>query len=286
MSKQPYREPSIHITRTKFREILQDELQPRYRAAEIDILVNEVFKRARIHSLTTRGILATTQKNRKVASKLVQSTLEDARLFSKTLLWVRRQAHHRGVVQIKEDSRDWLLIKQITELALAFTSDFNLSKDEGFKIYIQIALTRLKMFSLQRFPSLHEVICAQYEAKDKITKDPNSKTTQEACSYYTSIILKKTGEAPEYEKMPEKYQYFIDIAQFCKNSGVTLKHYIDAQFDAFNWASAVPELTQMVGDKAQERLAKYMYKNDLKFKFAPKLDLSKILEKNAVRGKQ
>lgn len=283
MLKPIKREPSIHISESRFKIILKASLA-NYKVLGGDYLVEQILLQARKHSLTNRVLLATNQKNRKASTKLVQSTLEDARLFSKTLLQVRRQLHHRGVVQIKEDSKDWLLIKQITELALAFSEAFNLSKEQGFKHYISIALKKLNLFALTRFMSLHEIICKEYEAFEMIQNDPHPNATKEAINYYSSILLKKTGEAPDYYKLPEKHRYFINLVDEASIMNVSIKVYIDAQFHAFNWKQAVPEISQMVGPKAYERVTKYMYEHDIKVgKTVKAIDFSKVLDRHANR---
>ena len=284
MNQQGNREPSIHISQSHFKKILGEELETLgIKVAKLDNLVNAIVSKAYKYALTSRKILVSNKKHTKTAKRLVASTLEDARLFSQTLLLVRRKNFHRGVTPIREDSREWLTLKEITQAACNFCSDFELDKRKGFAIYLEIALKKVKGFYLQKLLSLHETICNEYSAKLRIIKDPTPSKTKLACTQYTSIIASKTGDAPNYEDMPGLYQYFIDIVNQSHKVGISTDIYIKAQFDAFNWKQSVPELAQMVGEKANERLYKYLYANNIEVrKNTPKINFNQI--RNADRG--
>ena len=55
--------------------------------------------------------------------------------------------------------------------------------------------------------------------------------------------------------------------------------YIKAQFASFEWRDGVPDPIQMVGDKALERLNKYLYQNNIQVKKnGKKVNWDKILK--------
>jgi hypothetical protein len=56
------------------------------------------------------------------------------------------------------------------------------------------------------------------------------------------------------------------------------EQFIDAQFAAFDWKKAIPEVSQLAGEKAVERAVKYMYQNEIKpnEKKPVKIDFSKL----------
>jgi hypothetical protein len=272
------REPSLHCSRSNLIKILEQvDLKKHAHRESIEDLVNELLITGSKYSLTNRKILANTQKLAKKVDKLVVSTLEDARLFSRTLLLVRRSLKHRGITPIKESSKDWLILKEVTQLALNFSNDFNLPKLEGFGVYLKIALNRMRGFALAKFNSMHPLICSEYEAKLRIDKDVHRNDTRKAHDIFNNILLEKTGQGFDYTVLPEKYQYFIDVVDEAKRLKVSTSDYIKAQFAAFDWKSAVPEVTAMVGPKAEERLIKYKYahKEEITSNVLP-IDFSKI----------
>lgn len=270
-----FREPSIHIGREKFKAILHDELK--FWPRSIDDLVDSIFAKASKHALTHRKLLASTGKQRKTASRLVASTLADTREFAQLLTLIRRAHHHKGIATIKESSKDWLVLKEVAQLALSFANDFELHKGIAYKQYITIALSKMKNFSLVKFNSLHQAICQEYQAIEEIQKDETPLRTQQVALYFNKVIAEKTGQNFDYRKLPEKYKYFIYVKRECDSRRVTIEDYINAQFAAFDWRSAIPEVSQLVGDKAIERLNKFLYKNGITItKPTTKIDFSKI----------
>lgn len=287
MKKVGHRKPSIHILKEDFIKLLKSELSVPNSGKNIDALAKRIFVKASKLQLSTRCLLESTKKQHKTATRIKASPLEDARVFSKYLLLIRRQFNHRGIKQIKEGSKDWLLIKDITQNALDFCETFNLSRNKGFQEYIKLLMGRMKMFTLTRVPSMHESLCNQYIAVHRIQKDNHQGETLAAYLHYDKIINQRTGQGIDYRQIPEKYQFFIDVVDVAKELKMGVKTYIDAQFTAFEWKSAVPEISQMVGIKAKERAVKYLYEKGIpKEDQTPKIDFTKIKDPNANRDKQ
>jgi hypothetical protein len=278
------RQPSIHITWERMVNILI-ECAHKFNnvgcTADVEDLVDSIFAKASKHALNHRKLLAGNQKHAKTNTRIKASTLDDARTFAITLMRVRKAEYHKGVTVIKESSRDWLVLKEVTQLALNFMQDFDLEKNEAFTMYIRYAIKRMKQFSLNKFHFLHEAICLDYQAYLKILKDPTPSQTQRVMDIYNGIIAEKTGSSFDYQTIPDKYQYFIDVKQECQRLGIKFEDYIKSQFAAFDWRSAVPEVSQLVGAKALERLNKYLFQNGISVKGKPReisIDFAKIKE--------
>ena len=270
MKKASNRDPSIHVTKSTLRAILIDQIDiiidnGNYNSED---LVNTIFKAAKKYTVQHRCLLESSQKTARKAEKLTLSNIGDAQLFSQLITLVRRQMHHKGIAIIREDGKEWPQIKEATKLAIDFCNDFEITdKHNGFISYITATIKAMGgKFTLNRVNSMHSFTCELYRAQERIRLDTHPDETKAAEEHYNRIILTKVGFGPSIITQPTKYQYFIDIVDNSNKAGVSPEIYIDAQFAAFDWKAAIPEISQMTGDKAMERLAKYMYHEGIQAK--------------------
>lgn len=250
--------PSIHITQGVLRDILKVHLP-----FDVDNLVKEIMQAGKLYPLNHRKILATNQNLAKKAEKLNLSHTDKAMLFSQVLTMCRKQLRHVGINIIKPGSKDWLMIKEGAKLALSFCEDFDLPQKKGYTIYCNIGLEKMSKFALTKFNTLHPQICEAYKATLDM-KGISVEATERVHKLYRQKIIDRTGSCIDYSKTPEKYIYFSTVALKCKELGLSIEHYIQAQFEGLEWAQGIPEPTQLVGIKAEERLQRYMFKNKIK----------------------
>lgn len=274
------REPSLHITEKSLKKVLLtcDLKLP------VDILVKDILIRGRKYSLTKRNILVNNKKVEKVVNRLTLSDNEQASLFAQLLVMIRKQMKHRGLNIIKPGSKDWDKIKEATKLANDFCEEFNLDYNEGYKDYITMAFKVFSgRFNYHMFNSKQQQICETYEAIKEIDRDSNKEGTQKFVIIYDGVIREKIGESFDYLKFPHKYIYFIKAREQAEQIGIDYTTWIKAQFDGLGWTNGIPEPTALVGDKAEERLKKYMYKEGISInkKIKPEIDFAKIKKINA-----
>ena len=256
------REPSLHITKTSLIEILRSmaESAPRL---DHQGTANQIFHRAKSLSLSSRSVTVTNKQLEKKATRLVQSSRQDADLFAQLIFATRKKLKHRGISPIKPGGRDWDVIKEITAHALDFTIANDLTKRAGFLHYIEIGMEKIKKYNLVKFLSLRETINETYQAIREIELDDNSEETDEMYKVYFSKILTNTGITDNSKEMPEKYVWFVRARKESSVMNVKVKDYIDAQFEALDFAKGIPHPTQLVGPKAKDRVIRYMFKNNL-----------------------
>lgn len=258
------REPSIHITLTKLGSILEDILDPAFKnfgTLDGRVLASAVADKAKGYSLSNRSVTVTNDKLKRDANKVTLSGRSDTVVFSEMITILRRQRKHRGIVMPKPGTMEFLQLKEPTKLANDFMHEFGLEKKLAYKLYINMALDKMKNFTVYKFANLHSTICKEYEATQRIAEDRNSIKTQEAHDYYMGIISRKVGFVQGYEKSPDKYCCFLDVAALCTQYKIRITTYIDSQFAAFDWKAGVPDPYQLVGDRALERWQKYAYEN-------------------------
>lgn len=261
------REPSIHITESNLRSILEDaEIE-----GNLDDLVKFILTKASKHKLNHRIMLASNQTTTKKAVNVLSSSSTNTAHMIKAITMVRRSHKHRGLAAIRPGTREYTLVKTIAANAELFYQEY-FEEDEkifdAFVQYIELAFKRLNgKFNLTRLPGLHDSICSSFEALAKIAKDNNSEITQKLLKIYNQKTVEKTGTLfIDYSKVPDKYTFFIQAADICKRFGVSAETFMEAQFVGWEWAEIIPEPYQLANDKAMMYLQKYLYKNPEKAK--------------------
>lgn len=258
--------PSLHIGKDEFAKILKNALadQEIYLSKpKLEVLINTIFSNSKSKSLFTRGIVESTEMISKKINKITKASTKDTIQMSNLIFLIRKQLKHKGVVKVDQGSKDWNLIKSITDRATEFATEFDLDKSEGYKEYIKTGISMLSRFRLQPLISMYQPICERYEALKAIREDSHKTQTSQAHDYFRVTIAKYTGSVNSYENIPEKYVYFIKAVDLANQFGVTIKKYMDAQLMYFlEGLNKVPTPEQLVTEKAKIRLNHFLLDHD------------------------
>lgn len=272
------RNPSLHITEQQLAVILKQLIT----SGEVSVNRYEDFAKQILHkakglALSGRSIQVTNDKLLRDTDRVKKSSRTDAAKFAHTLLMYRRKLKHRGITQINIDSPDWLLIKDLCNLANEFAAEFSLPREEAYQTYIELGFQKMVKFSLGKLKSLHSAIIESYESLHEIKTDRTPKLTKEAHDIYLSIISERTGFTSGFENMPEKYVYFVRVKNEALKLKISIKQYLTAQFTSFEWANKIPDPIQLVGIKAIQRVQKYCFEHKIKIgQQSADMDWSKI----------
>jgi len=257
------RDPSIHITKSALIEVHRSMGFGYYESVSF---ADEVFHYAKPHSLHTRTVTVSNDRMEKKAKRLVQSSRRDADLLAKLIYTTRQTMKHRGISPTKPGSKDWGILKEITAHALNFNNEFDFMRRDGFLRYIEIGLSKMKRFALSKFLPMYEGICETYQAMVEIEQDNDTEMTREMYRVYTQRIIENTGIHDSLEELPDKYVWFVRAREQAKSMRVSVKVYIEAQFDGLDFSKGIPHPTQLVGPKATDRVARYCYKEGINIK--------------------
>ena len=267
------RNPGVHVLESHLREFLKRNYP--------GINVEEFTIGLKAYGNPHRLIIVSNAHIEKKVENLLSSSRLDADTFAKYLYAYRKKARHIGVQPIKPGSRDWTMVKKITQIATDFCQAHELSIDDGFKIFIRIGLTKMQKFSILKLFSLGEAIEANYTAEKELAQDKTPGETKQGYDYYNQYIINRTGISTNYDRAPEKYVYFYWAKLLAREKKVSLVDYIKSQFNGFEWRGDYPDPTQLIGDKAVQRLSKYMFNktsgNPLEQKRSG-VDLKKIMK--------
>lgn len=251
------REPSIHITKSQFEEILN--------ILEVDNFpVEAFFVIARKEAINHRAVLVSNNKNTKKVSNILLASKGDAALVADILYATRIKLKHRGVRKINEsNSREWANCKKLAEVCNTFCEDFKFDTREGFIKYIETGLKRMTDYRnvMQRLLSMQENITNQVEAELELKGDKDPGFTKDIHDEFIKRVASVTGIYESYEHQPEKYVHFLRIHNLMDEKDWNVFQFLDAQFEALAWCNGLPEPSQMYNDKAIERYNKYLYKN-------------------------
>lgn len=255
------RDPSIHITKGTFEEILE--------AMEIPYFPTDAFFiAARKSSIDSRAVIASNKKVTKQVDKITLASHGDALLAADLLYATRIKLKQRGVRKITEaNQKDWALCKKLADICNTFCDDFGLEIREGFITYIELGIKRLTSYRnlLQRLISMSENITNQYESIREVQEYQSSESIKQGVlqihDYFVRYIANSTGIYENFKDNPEKYVHVCRIHKLLSERNWNYREYINAQFEALSFCNGVPTLDSMYGDKAIERFNKYMYKN-------------------------
>lgn len=251
------REPSIHITKSQFEEILN--------TLEVNNFpVEAFFVIARKEAINHRAVLVSNNKNTKRVNNILLASKGDAALVADILYATRIKLKHRGVRKINEsNSREWANCKKLAEICNTFCEDFKFDTREGFIKYIEIGLKRMTDYRnlMQRLISMQDNITNQVSAEIELVEDKYPTLTKEVHEYFIKKVANATGIYEPYINQPEKYVHFLRLSKFLFEHDWDYMKFIDAQFESLAWCNGLPEPSQMYNEKAIERYNKYLYKN-------------------------
>ena len=261
------RDPSLHITKSRLEKILKEIVNPHDNGIDHKGLAKEIMKRATAHSIHTRSITVTTERIEKKGGKLLSSSRLDAALFAQKVYHIRKgKFKHRGITPIKPGSRDWEVLKEVTGQALEFKEEFHLTREKGFHVYIEVGISKMQKFMINKFLGMHEGICERYQAIVEIEQDDDSIMTKSMYKHYNDFIVSNTGIYTDLTEIPERYIFFVRARKIAEELNLNPNIYIDAQFDGLDFTKKVPHPSQLVGIKAKERVMRYCFNQGIKVK--------------------
>ncbi len=253
------RDPSIHITKTKFKELLKE-------LGVKSFPVEDFFVNAKQSAINTRIMLIKSSKNRKKANNIALASLGDANLAANIFYSVQVSMKFKGVRKIEESQpRLWASCKKLADICNIFCKDFELETRAGYIEYIKTGLNILKNRNhksyLNSLLNMSEEISKTYQSKQELLEDSDPGFTKKIHDYYCKTIVNRTGIRVDYTDQPSLYAYFKDVANKCNEDDIDYRDWIDAQFEGLAWCNGMPEPQNLVNDKAYGYYTKFMYKH-------------------------
>jgi hypothetical protein len=263
------REPSIHIKEKQLKKALKKILREELGAKDVDhkYLAKRLLEISKGKSCNNRNIVVSNEKLAKKSKVIISAQKADTLLLADIIFKVRKgKLKHKGVKKIDQNHPDWSKLKQLVTCCINFCNDNNLEKKKGFISYITMGLQKISSTRqyIHKLINMEESISNEYQFVLDIQNDENPTETRQIHDYYVSMINTNTGIAQPFTDNPSKYVKFIEVRKLTDELNIPFDIFIKAQFYGLAWADSFPEPGQLTGDKAMERLNKYMYKNKIK----------------------
>lgn len=262
------RDPSIHIRKKAFYKLcFEASKKGMLKENKVADLVEFLFNSKEKYNCNHRVVLVSNDRVEKKVTNLLRSDKPDNQLMAMIILAFRRSKKHLGVRLINQTSREWDILKKITEDAnefyQTFHEDFNDKKD-AYKTYIEIGSSKMQKFGINKLVNMAESIGMTHQSnRDMRELSHLSQTANRAYNLYTQRIYNQTGIPINYQDNPDKMISFYHIAKYCTDKNIPVNIYLDAQFNGFGFRDILPEPLQMVGQKAEERVSKFLFDNGI-----------------------
>ena len=189
------REPSIHITFTKFKEIWN---QVDGRKLSNKTLL-EIFKMARGYSLDHRSVFTNNKKQAKKVTNRTSASISDTNLLADIIYSSRIQLKHVGVTKIKQTDSQWMQLKQLVPVVNEFCERYKLKKRQGYIIFVDTALglmgtSKRANYAFAASWMLKQVdwIINKYEAETELLLDNHHQETKYVHDLYCSTVAEMT----------------------------------------------------------------------------------------------
>jgi hypothetical protein len=264
----PIRKPSIHIREDDLKYILIEWSDSFQFPLPVGDIVEYLMLKGKKRQILSRSILELNKKDLVKKDRVVSSATGDAQRFANTLQMVRRQHKHRGITVIREGSSDWQFIKEGTNLANNFYENFEdefSNKDSAYTEYLNNFMEILEgPFSIRKMSALNDKVVNRFEAMTLINKQDNLQDIEDMHGYYQTKVFEKTGNNFDYRNKPEQFTHFVVATDLANKLGLSYKQYIDSQFEALDFASAIPYPQQLSNSKASERAIRWMAENNIR----------------------
>ena len=261
------REPSIHITKSKFIELFKQITNKEL----TDKQIKGLFSKARSYSLDNRLIMQ--QNNGKIINtinKRIKSNIGDANLLTSVIYSIRVKLKHIGVKKIVQADTQWTQIKELVPIINSYCESVNITYRKGYIMFIEMAfelMSQVKRVNYNYCASWilknSDKIISYLEAKLAIKEDKYPEETLHIYNIYIDKVLSMTGIQNNYIKDPLAYYNFILARETADSIGIDYEMFIESQFDALAFCNGIPRIEDLNGEKAKQRLTQYLSKNNI-----------------------
>lgn len=259
------RDPSLHITKSNLERIL-NRIEYNVRTSGKS-LADAIFDEAIPYQLRDRykQVLEqkTTVRARIVKSEDADSIVSDSdvKKMNQILHSVRMAKNPNIIVKpILRDSKDYLMLKEITVLAVRFCETFEIeNRTDGFREYINVGLGMMRKYALNRFKYYDSKIHENLQNRIILTSDENLEGTVEFRSMLEQAMTFYTGmDFTIHEDDLDANLNVYYARQQADEVKADYEDWIIGQFEGLAFLNVVPELNQFYGDNAHSRYKKYL----------------------------
>lgn len=253
------RKASLHIKRDDLQALLKEFGIKNHRQLTQFLLENGRNKKP----LNRTVFFKSSANQRKKVARLAATGDTEYELFNKMLHYSRMKANHRFIQTIRKNSKDYLVLREVADLAMEFCTIFEFTNMEtGFKTYCEIGIKIMgKKYGLSKFKYHNTKIVDTYAGYFVVSEDPTPDDTKKMYQHWESLMRAYAGVVPDIDSY-EQMKHLVFAKQEADEAGAPYYDWLDATFERLNYLNAVPELVQFYGENAKQRWQSYNIKKN------------------------
>jgi len=196
-------------------------------------------------------------KKRLDKNKVVENDVTEK--FNMILTSTQQIKQAKNIPTIYKDGKQYLLLKEIAQLAHEYSVNFDFSPiEEGYKKFCEIAMDIMgKKYKIEKIKYYLQQIYDITECLILIDTDVNKDGSQQFYNLWKQTALGYSSTPVDLMKK-EDWLHVIYARDEADNMGATYENWIKAQFEELSFLSVIPELNQLYGRNAKVRYQKYM----------------------------
>jgi hypothetical protein len=266
------RNPSIHIRRSDFIDIVQE-----YGLSIHD--VDDIYRKASKVSIRTRVFVTTKSKGKKKVDSLVETdtNLLDQfnRIYTGCLL-----THSIKSLSIGKTSPQYKTLREVCHQAKEFSDLIGMGYEEGFKRFVDTGINLLgSKFGIYRLKSAALKILEYHQARTLIETDPDPAGTDKIIVAWSTAVRTYFKTSIELEDDAQRV-HFIHAREDADSMKADYYDWVYAQFEKWSYLNSVPAFSQLYGDNSKIIYEMYMAKNHKDNKTKEEQDYFTKLKKN------
>lgn len=284
MNTESNRVPSIHVTLPALKEGLRKVL-PNLPITDdnYEQLAEELFKKVMKYNLNHRSITVTNERLERKLEKILKASKSDTDLVCNYIGMYRRNKKKTklySTTKITPEHKDYPKVKELTNIILNYSDMYNLEFTKAIINYLDYTIPKItsSLNFVHKLINMEDMVIQLTNAQLELDSDENINETLAIRDLYDERISEKTNIKHRTTE-PTELVYFKEINNITDTLDIPNHIYIDAQFHGLGWTDSYPTPKQMVGEKATQRLQKYMYEKKIKVKQKAKDKETSVLDK-------
>lgn len=258
------RDPVLHIKLSHLEEILNGINYTSRTTGHK--LANMLLDAAQPYQITDRhlDILKLNANTKKKVTRSMDADSVDYGMVEKVNLMImdvrKRNAPRSKVRGILKGSRQYLLLKEITKIAVDFSEHFEITpKSEGVREFIEMGIGFMGKYGLNRFKTYEERIYEAFESKLTVINDEDKESTREYYAIWQKAMMVYSGveELTNIDKDLVKFSHIVHARLAADKHDVDYEDWVEAQFSGLAFLDAIPEINQFYGEGAKTRYDRY-----------------------------
>lgn len=285
MSTESKRIPSIHISLPALQEAMRTLFKDMsfIEGEEWDKAGEHLFKILRKKNLDHRSVVITNQRTERKIEQVLKAGRSETDQVCNIISMYRRNRKKTKLYSTKKitpEHKDYTKAKELTKIILNYAQMFDLEFKEAIIKYLDITVPKITsgLNFVHKLVNMEELVIQQEEMAQELLKDEDPVETRSIRDLYNKRVSERTGIITKAEEVSDMI-HFMEVRRITDDLDIPTEIYLEAQFHGLSWTDSYPTPKQLLGDKAIERLQKYLYEKKIKVKTAIKDDKQKAKDK-------